>query len=181
VKPERGRKVRWGEVLVSPSLEKANITCPEDLELIAPKSADTFHQTRNSPPYLLVMTFEGVLASFERQGAGSELADFYDESEGESDESGEESEAERSQQLPERRRTFKKMRKKNVKTKAVVFEEAALSQPVWLDHEIGPNRRNVAPPKYCLFLRHGLKSRLRKLRDMYFVVIILQRDCSRSR
>ena len=96
IKPERGRKVRWAEVLVSPSLEKVNITCPEDLKLVAPKSADTFHTTRDSPPYLLVMTFEGVLASFERQGTGSDLADFYDESEGESDESGEGSEVGRS-------------------------------------------------------------------------------------
>jgi hypothetical protein len=68
-----------------------------------------------------------------------------------------------------------------VKTKAIVFEEAASSQPVRLDQEAGQQRRNVVPPKYSLFFRHGLARRLRKLRDMYFVVIVLQRDCSRGR
>jgi len=59
----------------------------DDTYLVSPKSACYMHLGRDPPPYLLVLTFEGVLASYEKYSNHQGAKDFYEDSDEETDES----------------------------------------------------------------------------------------------
>ena len=137
VQADPASKGNWRAAQVSPSVGKPDVLSPEDLRLVAPGSAEELHSSPERPPYLLVLTFEGVLASFERQGSGPEAADFYEETEEESEESEAEGEkgasvTEREQDAPAGTKPGRSGAKRRRRARTIVYEEAASLQAPWV-------------------------------------------------
>jgi hypothetical protein len=57
-----------------------------------------------------------------------------------------------------------------VQPKRLVFVDQAHR---WVDKETGNGGHSNDQEKYCLLLRHGVPSSLKRLRRMYYIVIVL--------
>jgi hypothetical protein len=65
-KEEGDKKPRGKHIEVLPNVDKPNVVEPKDIKRVFPKSINDFHTLRDPPAYMLVITFEGVLASLQR-------------------------------------------------------------------------------------------------------------------
>jgi hypothetical protein len=74
----------------------------------------------------------------------------------------------------------KKSKQQKPKPQAVVYEELAQLQPV-LDKDADGRAVPVASQKFCLLLRHGVPEKMRKLSKLYYIAILLPRNCSKAR